>query len=147
MGLKLRENDLNHLQKWTATKEGSVVKIRAEDLTDNNKITICCDEMFRTLFQRDEYIKFPCRLLSYIIDTDYEYLLHHLSFDTTEKGKEEAKEGEEFGYRNDLVAVIDEDKVLVEMNNNESEEYRERNLSYLMRYREVPNWRCGKLIS
>jgi len=51
MGLKLRKNDLNHLQKWMATKEGSVVKIPADKLTDNNKITICYDEMFRILFQ------------------------------------------------------------------------------------------------
>jgi len=50
-----------------------------------------------------------------------------------EKRKEKAKKDEYFGYRHDLVAITGEDKVLVEMNNNNSGEIRDRNLSYAFR--------------
>jgi len=65
--------------------------LRSGLLDESKKISIVSDVMFRALFQRDEYIKFPCKLLSYIIDVDYEVLLKNLHFDTTEKGMEIAK--------------------------------------------------------
>ena len=44
--------------------------------------------MFKHLFGREENIKFPCKLLSYILDVYYEILLDNLMFSKNETGKE-----------------------------------------------------------
>jgi len=134
--IKLKDSNLCGLEHGTIDSGIYIETIKSDLLDESKKISIVSDVMFRALFQRDEYIKFPCKLLSYIIDVDYEVLLKNLHFDTTEKGKEKAKKDEYFGYRHDLVAVIGEDKVLVEMNNNNSGEIRDRNLSYALEHRE-----------
>ncbi len=96
-------------------------------------IPITSDVMFKTLFQREENIKFPCKLLSYLLDISYEELLDNLKFTKTETGK---KHKDELSYRQDLVVSLDDVTINIEMNNNSTEEIRERNISYLMRLRD-----------
>ena len=99
----------------------------------NEFIPITSDCMFKTIFGRKENIKFPCKLLSYILDMSYEDLLNNLKFTKNETGKEKK---EDSNYRQDLVVTLDDISINIEMNNNSSEEIRERNISYMMRLRE-----------
>ncbi len=99
----------------------------------NEFIPITSDCMFKTIFGREENIKFPCYLLSYLIDMSYEELLNNLKFTKNETGKEKK---EDSNYRQDLVVTLDDISINIEMNNNSSEEIRERNISYMMRLRE-----------
>ena len=123
--LKDSNIDLNNMLK--ATKNSAV---------DKNKFTsiipITSDNMFKTLFAREEYIKFPCKLLSYLIDISYEELLKRLHFTKNETGK---KSNTEKSYRNDLVVKIDNTTINIEMNNNNGKDIRDRNFEYLMRIR------------
>ena len=89
--------------------------------------------MFKAIFGREENIKFPCKLLSYLIDMSYEDLLNNLKFTKNETGKEKK---EDSNYRQDRVVTLDDVSINIEMNNNSSEEIRERNISYMMRLRE-----------
>ena len=127
LGLKNSSLDILNLRK---------LSYRAEDkVTFENRefIPITSDSMFKTIFQREENLKFPCKLLSYILDISYEELLEHLEFIKTETGKQQRGERE---YRQDLVVKFQDAIMNIEMNNNGSEEIRNRNISYIMRLRE-----------
>lgn len=130
--LNLKDSNLN-LEKTRSVAAGKDDRINCVDLKEGLKIPIISNAMFHTMFQRVDCIKYPCKLLSYIVDLSYEELLNSLTFSKTETGTESAKDYE---YRNDLVVDIDGTKVIVEMNNNSSEKMRERNVSYMMRIRE-----------
>ena len=58
----------------------------------NEFIPITSDCMFKTIFGRKENIKFPCKLLSYILDMSYEDLLNNLKFTKNETGKEKKED-------------------------------------------------------
>ena len=75
IGLKESNLDLKNMRN---VAKGKGNKIEKEKLREGLKIPIMSDSMFKTLFQREEYIKFPCKLLSYIIDLSYEELLESL---------------------------------------------------------------------
>ena len=130
MILKLKDSNLD-LENVREISRHS--KIKLEKLREGLKIPIISDSMFHTLFQREECIQFPCKLLSYIVDLSYEELLSCLTFSKTETGKEARGDYE---YRSDLVVNIKGTKVIVEMNNNDNPHIRERNISYIMRTRE-----------
>ncbi len=124
MILGLKDSNLNLENVKNISRHS---KIKLKKLREGLKISMISDTMFHTLFQREEYIKFPCKLLSYIIDLSYEELLECLSFSKTETGRE--TEGD-YQYRNDLVVNVEDTKVIVEMNNNDHPRIRERNISY-----------------
>ena len=127
INLKNSDFDLNNIKEVSNKKE--------DKITFNTKefIPITSDCMFKVIFGREENIKFPCYLLSYLIDMSYEELLDKLKFTKNETGKEKKSDST---YRNDLVLDIDGVIINVEMNNNNTEEIRNRNISYLMRLRE-----------
>ena len=114
---RLKDSNINLENILKPTKKSSV---------DNKKfrkiIPITSDCMFKTLFGRNEYIKFPCKLLSYIIDISYEELLENLCFSKNETGK---KYKDEKSYRNDLVVKVKDTFINIEMNNNSSEQIRD----------------------
>ena len=132
MFLKLKDSDLDFENMREISYERDS-KIKLEKLREGLKIPIISDGMFKTLFQREDCIKYPCKLLSYIVSLSYEDLLCHMSFDKTETDKEGDSS---YSYRQDLVVTIDNAKIVVEMNNNDTEKVRQRNLSYMMRIRE-----------
>ena len=123
----LRDSPIDFDNKLIVSRESAVDKKKYESI-----IPITSDGMFKTLFGREECIKFPCKLLSYIVDMSYEDLLKKLHFSKNETGKKNRKER---AYRNDLVVVVDDTTINIEMNNNASEEVRDRNFEYLMRIR------------
>lgn len=127
--MNLKNSNINLTKMRTISKNsGDVITFKSKDL-----IPITSDVMFKALFQRQDNIKFPCKLLSYILDVTYEELLQHLKFTKTETGK---KTKNELSYRQDLVVTLNDVHINIEMNNNSSEEIRDRNLSYIMRLRE-----------
>ncbi len=127
MNLKDSDIDLNKIRQVSYKKDDKI-EFQSKEL-----IPITSDIMFKALFQREENIKFPCKLLSYILDVSYEELLDNLKFTKTETGK---KYKDEQSFRQDLVVTLNDISINIEMNNNGSEEIRERNISYIMRLRE-----------
>ncbi len=127
INLKDSNIDLNKIQKISYDKNDKIT------FETNEFIPITSDCMFKAIFGRKENIKFPCKLLSYLIDMSYEELLANLKFTKNETGKEKK---EDSNYRQDLVVTLDDVSINIEMNNNSSEEIRERNISYMMRLRE-----------
>ena len=115
---------------------GNILKTTRNSAVDNKKfktiIPITNDGMFKAIFGREENIKFPCKLLSYIVDINYEELLKKLRFTKNETGKKKLLEK---SYRNDLVVIVGDTTINIEMNNNSDQEIRDRNFEYLMRLR------------
>ena len=126
--MKLKNTKIKMDFDRKVTEKDSVAKTKLKNI-----IPITNDGMFKTLFSRKENIKFPAKLLSYIIDLDYEDILKRIRFSKNETGKENQKD---IAYRNDLVLEIDGTTINVELNNNGNEDIRNRNFSYLMRIRE-----------
>lgn len=126
MNLKDSNIDLSKIRQ-VSYRTDDKIEFKTKEL-----IPITSDVMFKALFQREENIKFPCKLLSYLLDISYEELLDNLKFTKTETGK---KHKDELSYRQDLVVSLDDVTINIEMNNNSNEEIRERNISYLMRLR------------
>ena len=117
----------------TKVREVSYAKgSKIERFQEGSIIPIVYDGMFKTLFSREENIKFPCKLLSYLLDIPYEELLNHGHFTKNETGIK----GKGMSYRQDLVIELKGAFINVEMNNNPSAIIRERNLSYLFHLRE-----------
>ena len=127
INLKNSKYNLDNIKKVSHNKCDKIT------FETNEFIPITSDCMFKTIFGREENIKFPCYLLSYLIDMSYEELLNNLKFTKNETGKEKK---EDSNYRQDLVVTLDDVSINIEMNNNSSEEIRERNISYMMRLRE-----------
>ncbi len=132
MILALKDTKLN-LENIRDIAHGKDDRIHCQELKEGLKIPIISNVMFHTMLQREDCIKYPCKLLSYIVDLSYEELLSSLTFYKTETG---ARNKKDYEYRNDLVVNIAGTKVIVEMNNNSSEKMRERNISYMMRLKE-----------
>ena len=132
MVANLKDSNLDLTKvRLVSKKRGDFIKNEA--IRDGLKISITNDAMFKMMFLREEYIKFPCKLLSYIIDYTYEEILTSAYFTKNETGKESKKAYE---YRNDLVLDMKDSKIIIEMNNNSSEKIRNRNVSYMLRVRE-----------
>ncbi len=127
INLKDSDIDLNKIQRISYDTNDKIT------FETNKFIPITSDVMFKAIFDREENIKFPCKLLSHLIDMSYEDLLNNLKFTKNETGKEKK---EDSNYRQDLVVTLDDVSINIEMNNNSNEEIRERNISYMMRLRE-----------
>lgn len=65
--LKDSKISLNNLMEVSYGKDDIIIL--------EKNIPITNDILFKSLFGREEYIKFPCKLLSYIEDISYEELL------------------------------------------------------------------------
>ena len=98
-----------------------------KELKEGEKISIVSDSMFRTLFLNSKRIKNSAKLLSYIIDYDYEEILANLKFTKNDLDKEiETNKNE----RCDFVAHLGESIINIEMNNNSKFEDLQRNQEY-----------------
>ena len=126
--IKLKDTKLDMKSNREVTSKDAVTKKKLKNI-----IPITNDSMFKTIFSRKENIKFPSKLLSYIIDMEYDDILRNLKFTKNETGKEKQSD---IAYRNDLVLELEDTTINVELNNNGSEDVRDRNFSYLMRIRE-----------
>jgi len=122
----LNIRNTNFIKKEVDTK-------KVDNVKHERIIPITNDSMFKRIFGREDNKKFTCKLLSNIIDISYEDLLNNLKFTKNETGKEK---NTDTSYRNDLVLELNDNIINIEMNNNSSEEIRNRNISYIMRLRE-----------
>ena len=71
--MKLRNTKINMKFDRKVTEKDSVNRTKLKNI-----IPITNDSMFKTLFSREENIKFPAKLLSYIIDMEYENILKYI---------------------------------------------------------------------
>ena len=101
-----------------------------EDLGKNEKPSILSNTMFKTMFYNTKRIKYSAKLLSYYLDISYEELLNNIKLVKSELDKEYNDSKEE---RSDYVAEINNSKINIEINNNDSIETMERNMEYAFR--------------
>jgi len=111
-------------------KQDSSYVVKFERRKEGKKITILSDSMFKAMFQNENRIKYPCKLISYYLDISYEELLKVLRLGKNELDKSvESKKGE----RCDYVAYINGSAINIEVNCNNSLITMERNLEYVHR--------------
>ncbi len=97
--------DLNKIPIVSHDKDSRI------EFKNKDTIPITNDAMFKHIFGREENIKFPCKLLSYILDVSYETLIDNLSFSKNETGK---KKKQDVNYRQDLVVKLDDIRINIE---------------------------------
>lgn len=97
---------------------------------ETDKISIVFDDMFHALFNHPGRIKFPARLLSYILNVPFEILMSSLKITSSEVPKEKRKS---IGQRSDLVCELDDTVITIEMNNNSSIDIMHRNIDYIFK--------------
>lgn len=103
---------------------------RQKTLEYKDKPSIVSDTMFKTMFQREERIKYSAYIVSKLTNLSYEELLKNMKLTTNElpKRKKDTK-----GQRGDFVAKIDDLYINIEVNNNKNPKIYERNLGYLFK--------------
>lgn len=79
------------------------------------------------MFFNEKRIKYSAKFISYYLDIEYEELLKNIKLSKGEHDKDKNNSKE---YRSDYVAVIDDTKINIEVNNNSSEETLKRNMDY-----------------
>lgn len=94
------------------------------------KISAVADPMFHALFNHPGRIKFPARLLSYLLNIPFEVLVKNMKLTTSDVPKEKESS---ITQRSDLVCELDDTVITVEMNNNATIEYLHRNIDYMFR--------------
>ena len=122
--LKVKNDNQKELYDYEVSKE-NLVKIEA--LKEGEKPSIISDTMFKTMFYNEKRIKYSAKFISYYLDISYEELLKNIKLTKNSLDKEKEKDKE---YRSDYVAIIDDTKINIEVNNNSSEKVLERNLDY-----------------
>ncbi len=125
--LKLRNYKYNSLYDFKVTKKDAV---EISKLKPGEKPSILSDTMFKTIFYNDNRLKYSAKFLSYYLDIEYEKLLKSMKLSKGEldKGKERTK-----AQICDYVAIVNDTKINIEINNNSSKEVLERNMEYAHR--------------
>ncbi len=97
------------------------------EVKEDEQISIISDAMFKTMLNNEKRLKFPCKLLSTILDISYEELLENLILVKNEFDKDSI---ESKGERGDFLAKIGENYISIEMNVRDT---LDRNIEYLDR--------------
>lgn len=105
-------------------------KIELLDIKEGDKISIFSDNMFKTMFQNENRLKYSAKLISYLIDVDYGELLKKIQLVKNNFSKKKSNEVIRTG---DYVAQIKGSYIAIEVNNNGSMEILERNMEYAHR--------------
>ena len=111
-------------------KVSNVNSVEIKKLKKGEKPSIMSDTMFKTMFFHTNRLKYSAKLLSYYLDISYEELLSSIVLTKNELDKE--KENSK-GERSDYVAIFDNTRINIEVNNNSSLEVMERNMEYAHR--------------
>ena len=122
--LNVRGDRYKLLYDYNVSKE---YKVKIEELKEGEKPSILSDTMFKTMFFNEKRIKYSAKFISYYLDIEYEELLKNIKLSKGEHDKDKNNSKE---YRSDYVAVIDDTKINIEVNNNSSEETLKRNMDY-----------------
>lgn len=125
--LKIRGQNITTLYSFPITYEYKKDALKQET---PDKISIVFDDMFHALFNHPGRIKFPARLLSYILDIPFETLMSNLKLTSSDVPKENRKS---IGQRSDLVCELENSVITIEMNNNPSIEIMHRNMDYMFK--------------
>jgi len=99
-------------------------------MTEDEKISIMADVMFKTLFCNSERLYFGAKFLSYFINYSYEDILKNIKLTKAELNKKVVTKKSE---RCDYVAVLDDTQFNIEINCNDNEKAMKRNMDYVFR--------------
>lgn len=106
-------------------------RIKLDELSVGEKISIFSNAMFMAMFQNEARLIYSALLTSYFIEgITFEELLENLILVKNELDKNVSKKK---GLRSDYVASINGTKLNIEINNNYSVEVMERNIEYAFR--------------
>lgn len=125
--LKVRNDKITTLYSLPISKKYK------KDLKKSNevyKLSIVNDSMFKALFGNPARIKFPARLISYLLDVPFETLLENMKVAASDVPKEKEKSANQ---RSDLVCELEDKVIIIEMNNNDRIETMHRNIDYMFK--------------
>ena len=129
--IKIGDKERKVLGNLTPTTKGA---LGHADIEKGVKMSFVSDAFWKVMFLNSERLKYSCKLISCIIEVEYEYLLDHLTLISTDFNRENLKSKAE---RGDYVADINGQKICIEVNNNyKTDSYdnvNERNYDYMNR--------------
>ena len=110
--IKIGDKERKVLENLTPTKKGA---LGHADIEKGVKMSFVSDAFWKVMFLNSERIKYSCKLISCIIEVEYEYLLDHLTLISTDFNREDLNSKAEYG---DYVADINGQKICIEVNNS-----------------------------
>ena len=110
--IKIGDKERKTLENFTPTKKGA---LGHADIKEGVKMSFVSDAFWKVMFLNSERIKYTCKLISCIIDVEYEYLLDHLKLISTDFNRETLNSKAEYG---DYAADINGQKICIEVNNS-----------------------------
>ena len=128
--LNIRNYHKTNLYDMAVSDEYVVKLKKLNEYKENEKPSIVSNTMFKTMFYNTNRLKYSAKFISYYLDISYEELLNNITLVKSELDKEYNDTKEE---RSDYVAQINDTKINIEVNNNESVETMERNMEYAFR--------------
>ena len=123
---KLRNNNIEILYK-TQEDINTQYAIKKTKLEEGEKISIVSDSLFKTMFLNSKRLKYSAKLISLVVDVEFDYLLNNLQLIKNELDKEVISTKNQ---RCDYIANIRDSLINIEVNNNATIEVLERNIEY-----------------
>jgi len=124
------EKEHSEIYDLQTSKKFAIKLKRTTEMTENDKISIMSDVMFKTLFCNSERLYFGAKFLSYFINYKYEDILKNIKLTKTDLDKETINIKSE---RCDYVAILDDTQFNIEVNCNDSKDTMLRNMDYAFR--------------
>ena len=129
--IKIGDKSAKVLGNFTPTTKGALGNA---EMKEGTKISAASDSMWKVMFLNSERLKYSCKLISCIIDVEYEDLLENLKLVSQEFNRDNLSSKAEYG---DYVAEINGQKICIEVNNSYKtdsyENINERNYEYINR--------------
>jgi len=114
------------------TKEYAIKLLPTSEMTENDKISILSDVMFKTLFYNPNHLIYSAKFLSYFMDNSLEEILNNIRLGLPDPPKNNVMAKNEHC---DYIATIDDSIINIEINCNSSLETLKRNMDYAYRLR------------
>ena len=124
------ENVHDELYSKEVTRENAINLKKSDMLTENEKISIMSDSMFKSLFCNSKNLKYGAKFISFFFDEEYEKILKNIRLTRNELDKDNLTVKAE---RCDYVAELKGILVNIEVNCNTDKETMLRNLEYAFR--------------
>lgn len=125
------------LMDYKVCYDDSIKFKRSYELSEDERISLVSDNMFKVMFLNESRKKYPCKLLSYFLNVDYDCLIENLEYYKNDISRNNLSSKGEVA---DFVAKIGNTFISIEMNNRNT---LERNEDYVNRL-SAANVEVGK---
>ena len=120
------DENIEFVRTKSIDKDVKTIKLKkTSELESHERMSIMSDVFFKTMMLNEGRIKYSCKLLSYILNFEYEELLEKMRFTKNYFDKDVVKEK---GIVGDFLAEMEDVEISIEVNVNRNEN---RNFHYL----------------